>query len=344
MKKLVTTFLIISLISITSANAQVGKFLKNVKNNVTQDLMGKPDNTKPGPEPPCACDPADLIVDLGKYKIGYTELNIDVLADGKIVLQDKMTGSYYLVKDGVTEGPLKENDPRVKQFEKIVKEDDSKAAMMNLYKDYIFKQGERYIIKFAGKTYGPYDLISYFALTRSKNNFAATVTETMVVTENDGKKMEEAMNNAKTEQEKMDLAMKYSQQVQQKLLSTGDPMSIKSKTISNVPVNNDLMFVEFNTTMKYDEILFTSATKITDLQGKTIFSLPYGKYDPNNTYISSDNTRYATYSYGTLTISDGKSLAELFNPGIVKTDGKIYLTYMYYSPKRNAIMQCKVPF
>jgi hypothetical protein len=29
---------------------------------------------------------------------------------------------------------------------------------------------------------------------------------------------------------------------------------------------------------------------------------------------------------------------------LVKIDGKVFLAYMYYSPKKNSIMQCKIPF
>jgi hypothetical protein len=160
--------------------------------------------------------------------------------------------------------------------------------------------------------------------------------------------MEEEINKAKTDQEKMDLAMKYSQQMQQKMMNQGGPESMQPKFVSNVPVNNaDILSVitgSFNTTMKYDDILVTSGNKVMDLQGKTIYTFPNGYYDFSNTFLSTDNSKYANYTYGTLTISDGKKLSELFNPILIKSDGKIFLAYMYYSPKRNAIMQCRIPF
>ena len=350
MKRIVVFSLLLSLISVVSVEAQVGKFLKNVKNSVTQDLLGKPDNgTKNMPEPSCACDPADQIIDLGKYNIGYTETNIDVLADGRIILQDRMEGKYYIVKDGVTEGPIKENDPRVKQFQNIVEEDDEKSALVTLYKDYISMQGNRYVINFAGKTYGPYDQVNNFATTRSKDKFIAAVTEVLVVTADEGKKMEAEMDKAKTDQEKFDLAMKYSQQMQQRMMGSG-PEATQPKLISNVPVNKNnsslvsFLNSSFNATMKYDDIVLVSQNNIMDLNGNTIFNLPAGNYDPANTFISDDNKKYATYSYGALTISDGKKLSDLFNPHLVKTGGKVYLAYMYYSPKKDAILQCKIPF
>jgi hypothetical protein len=142
--------------------------------------------------------------------------------------------------------------------------------------------------------------------------------------------------------------MKFSQQMQDKMMSGGGPATMQPKFISNVPVNSDdalsAMTSSLNATIKYDDIVLTSGNKVMDLMGKTIFTFPSGYYDFKNTFISSDNSKYATYSYGTMTMSDGKKLSDLFNPYLIKTDGKVFLAYMYFSPKRNAIMQCKIPF
>ena len=61
-------------------------------------------------------------------------------------------------------------------------------------------------------------------------------------------------------------------------------------------------------------------------------------------FVNSNNTKYAFYNSGTLTFSDNTTMTDLFNPYLVKADGKVYLSYMYYSPKNNAIMQHKIPF
>jgi hypothetical protein len=34
----------------------------------------------------------------------------------------------------------------------------------------------------------------------------------------------------------------------------------------------------------------------------------------------------------------------LFNPHLIKTGSQVYLAYTYYSPKKNAMMQCKIPW
>jgi hypothetical protein len=346
MKKLLSVLIVVSIYISIPVNAQVGKFLKNVGNSVKSDLLGGNKN-KPGPEPPCACDPAEFIVDLGKYKMDYTELNISVLSDGRVLIQDKLTSSYYVIKNGATEGPIKSDDPRVKQFQNVVANDDEKKAIELMYKDYISKKGDKYTISFGGKTYGPYGLITQFAVNKSKDKFAAFVTENIIVTEAEGDAMDKAIKNAKTEQEKMELSMKYAQEMQNKMMSGGGPASMTPKIVSNVAASSaDFLTIAggvLNANIKYDEIMLVSQNKILDLQGKTVYTYPTGSIPPDF-FLSSDNSKSAFYSYGTLTMSDGRKLSELFNPLLMKAEGKIYLTYMYYSPKRNAIMQCKIPF
>ena len=100
-----------------------------------------------------------------------------------------------------------------------------------------------------------------------------------------------------------------------------------------------------NGDIKFDDILMTTYdNKIYDLQGKLLFSLKNEAMGTKSLFVNSNSTKYAYYNSGTLTFSDNTTLAELFNPQLVKLDGKIYLSYMYYSPKNNAIMQHKIPF
>jgi len=347
MKKSLIIALIFCISMALPVNAQVGKFLKNVSSSVKGDLLGNKNSSKPGPEPPCACDPAELIIDLGKYKMGYTELNISALPDGRVLIQDKMTSSYYIVKNGETEGPIKSDDARVKQFDPVASGGDEKKGIETVYKDYISKKGDKYNISFGGKTYGPYSLITQFAVNRSKDKFAAIVTENVVVTEAEGDAMDKAIKNAKTEQEKRELSMKYAQEMQNKMMSGGGPASMTPKIISNVSTwSSDFLTIAggaLNAKVKYDDIMLVSQNKVIDLQGKTVFTFPAGSIPPDF-FLSSDNSKSASYSYGTITISDGRKLTELFNPQLMKADGKIFLAYMYYSPKRNAIMECKIPF
>ncbi|MCX6302816.1 MAG: hypothetical protein NTW82_11590 [Bacteroidia bacterium] len=118
--------------------------------------------------------------------------------------------------------------------------------------------------------------------------------------------------------------------------------------VTNIPnVTFDIvrtLNVWMNGTIKYDDIVVVGNTKIMDLQGKTIFAADSVIMFSERFFMNQANTRYAWYDYGSLNFNDGKSLPDCFNPHFVKTSGIVYLAYMYYSPMKNAIMQCKVPF
>jgi hypothetical protein len=356
MKKSITYSLVIFILYVNPASSQIGGILKKVKNSVTNELLGnnKGEADTKTPEPKCACDPAELIAELGKYKVDYKELNISVLADGNVLMLDKLSDKYYIVKNGVTEGPYKKDDPKVAQFDTREQTDDKDGekanaeAIIKMCNGYATKSGDKFLITFDGKTYGPYGMINKFVVSRSRSQFAAIVTETVITTAEDGKKMDQAVKNAKTDQEKMELAMQFTQQMQDKMMSGGGPAKIMPKMISNIPDipsdNNAFIAGQLSGSMKFDEILLVSADKISNLQGKKVLSYSYQMCLPESLFISTDNSMWACYNYGTLTFSDGKTVSELFNPHLVKTDGKVYIAYMYYSPKKNSILQCKIPF
>ncbi len=317
---------IVSLCILISNPANSQGLLKKVTKSMTNELLGKSENTNTSqPEPDCACTDAELIADMGgKIQLDYSELDIKVRDDGAILLKDKISGNFYIAKGGVTQGPIPAGDKRLTGF------------------------GEKYIINFAGKTYGPYAMINDFIVTKSKDKFAATVTENMVATKDDGDKMDEAINNAKTEEEKRELAMKFTQQMSQKMMQGGGITSVLPKFITNVagatydPMRGQRIL---NAEMKYDEILLLTYPDVFDLMGNKVISLKSEHMASSGVFINTTNTKYAYVSYGELTFSDNsKKLNGLFNPYLMKKDGKIYLAYMYYSPKKNAIMQCKIPF
>ncbi|MGD0583562.1 MAG: hypothetical protein ABR974_11555 [Bacteroidales bacterium] len=353
MKKYILFSMICAILCLVPLNAQIGKFMKNVKSNVQKDLVGTPktnSNTKTRPEPSCACETADLIVDLGKYKIEYTEATISILDDGSILIGDRVSDNFYVTKNGVTEGPYKKDDPSVVKFQSMVQGNDNHADLTVRYSNYISKKGDKYTITFAGKTYGPYDVLTSFAVTKSGDKFAASVTPTAVMTEEEGKKLEERSKNATTDEEKMQIAMEYSQQMQKRMMDGGGPNSTMPRVISNMPVgsgdNNTLaaMASIFYTNLKYDDILMSTAGKVTDLQGKVVLDLTTARCSAENLFIKSDNSGYVCYASGTLSFSDGKKMTDLFNPYLIKLNNVIYLAYFYYSPKHNAIMQCKIPY
>jgi hypothetical protein len=351
MKKLL--FLMIA-VSLTASNPATGQsLLKRVTKSVSDELLGKPaegsNKFANQPEPASACEGAELIIDLGgTLKLDYTEISIKTGDDGSILLKDRITSKYYIVKDGKTQGPVPEGDPRLAGFENMGEASTSKEAILLMYKEYITKTGDKYQITFGGKTYGPYAQVNSFTVTRSKDKFAAMVTENIVVTDEQGKKMDEAIKNAKTDQEKMELAMKYSQEMQQKMMQGGGPSSITPKLVTNIPnATFDPMKSgggTLNGQIKFDDILVVAYDRIIDLQGKTVLTLSQEAIGTEQMYVNTSNTKYAVYNYGTLSFSDKTSIPELFNPHLVRVDGKVYLAYMYYSPKNNSVMQCKILF
>jgi hypothetical protein len=351
MKKVIIISLVIGFATGNYIIAQSG-FIKKVSNSVSKEVLGKPvsdEQVKIQPEPPCASDQAVKIMDLaGKLQIDYNELSISVLSDGRILARHIGSDEYYVAKDGVTTGPYKSGDPQIADFVPKNNDDKSEAAFLAKNKPYITKSGDKYIIMFAGKKYGPFARIDNFTVSKSKDKFAAMATETIVVTEDQGKKMEEAMANAKSDEERMELAMEYAQQMQETMTQGGGPESMQAKLVTNIPnANYDLLKSAggtLNGNLKYDDILILAYDKIIDLQMKVVLTLKSQAVGAKDLFVNTNNTKYAYYNSGTLTFSDNTTLTELFNPYLVKTDGKVYLAYMYYSPKNNAVMQHKIPF
>ncbi len=331
--------------------------LSKVKNTVTRELSAnsgkdsEKSESQPAPEPSCACSDATLVIDLEFFKIDYKEISVSMKEDGSILVKDKISRKYYIAKNGTTEGPLNEGDPRLKGFEPAGSDYGNETRSddwTEKFPGFISKTAGKYTFKFNGKAYGPYAQINDFAISRSKTKFAAIVIENVLITEDQGKQMEEAIKNAKTDQERMEIAMKYSQQMQQSMLQGGGPGSIQPKLVSNITgATSDpmsLMGGTLNSHIKYDDILVLTPDKIIDLQGKSVLTIDNAEGSFQNLFVNSSNSRYARYNYGTLSFSDKKVLSELFNPFLTKTGDKVYLAYMYYSPSKNSVMQCKIPF
>ena len=351
MKKAIILSLVISFITGTYLSAQSG-LLNKVSNSVTKEVLGKTetsDKAKIEPEPSCASDQAIKAMDLGgKLEIDYREISISILSDGRILAQAHGSDEYYVAKDGVTTGPFKAGDPQIADFVPKDIDDKTEAGFLAKNKPYITKSGDKYLITFAGKKYGPYARIDNFTVSKSKDKFAALATENVLVTEDQGKKMEEAMANAKSDEERMELAMEYAQQMSEVVSQEGGMESTQAKLVTNIPnAKYDLLKAgggTLSSNLKFDDILIYAYDKIIDLQMKVVLTLKPETIGAKDLFVNTNNTMYAYYNSGTLTFSDNKTMTDLFNPYLVKKDGKIYLTYMYYSPKNNAVMQHKIPF
>jgi hypothetical protein len=348
MKKTLVSSLIICLLFTCPLNAQ--GLLKKVTKSMTDELLGTKSNKKSNqPEPSCACEQPEVTMDMGgKLQLDYSELTISISDDGRILAQDRYSKEYYIVQNGATTGPLKSGDNRLKGFENIMKDEGTAEKNIWANNEYITRSGDKYLINFGGKSYGPYAQISDFVVSSSKDKFASFVIENIAVNATQGKQMEEAMKNAKTDQERMELALQFGQQMANSVMQAGGPSSTQPRLVTNIPETTfdpmNTLGGKLNAKIKYDEILVSAYDKILDLKGNTIITIKKEHLGSPEIFVNPSNTKYAVTGYGTLNFSDGITLAELFNPHLVKMDGKIYLAYMYYSPKKNSIMQCKILF
>ena len=355
MKKLFYLLFIFSLLS-GATQAQLGGLVNKLKNKIADRALGndsqQSNNAASQNDPPCACQDAKLIYKFtDNLKIDYKEAVFSVLDDGTILLFNKIESKYYTIKDGSLSGPFDQNNSIVKQFDPPADDSGKELKIEDLiarYKGMIVPSGEKYSIVFGGKTYGPFAIIQSFVLNNSKTQFAAIAIKDVVMTEEQGKKMEKAMNNAKTTEEKMALSLQIGQQMQERM-AAGGTMDFSPKLVSNVPgAVFDMMKTggaRLSSKVKFDEIVYLGYDKIMDLTGKVIATIdPQKSNSGGNYWLSSDNSRFASFNYGTITFSDGKQLSELFCPVLKKQDNRVYITYMYFSPKNGAIMQCGLPF
>jgi len=352
MKKSIVSLLAVCIFLGIPVNAQVSRLLNKVSNSVTNKVTGDSEsNTKANqePEPKCACDQPEMVLDLGgKLKLMYSEITISVRDDGALLVKDRFSGDFYIVRGGNPEGPIKAGDPRLAGFDNLNDADRPASTDRWANNEYITFSGEKYTIKFLGKSYGPYGRINEFKVTKSKDKFAAIVVENVGISEADNKKMEEAVKNAKTDQEKMDLSMHYSQMMMKQMQAGGGPNAMFPKLVTNIPgtTYDPLKSVGgiLNGNIKYDDILFTTSDKVIDLSNKVVLNLKPEAQGAEGLFVNTNNTKYAFYKFGTLTFNDGKTMSDMFNLHLMKAGGQVYLEYMYYSPKKNAIMQCKIPF
>lgn len=352
MKKSFVFILVMVFLTVTPSFSQ--SLLKKVKSAVAKELLGTPTGSgtagSKAEEPSCASDQAELILDLSVYKFDYGELYISVNKDGRILVRDRISGNYYIVRDGKTNGPLSATDPAVKGFNAGLEEDPDdydQDQITRKYGQYISPSGDKYLITFNGKKYGPYAVIGQFAVSISGDKFAAIVTASLPVTESQAKNMEKMIQQAKTDEERMELAMKFSQQMSQSVVNAGGSEAILPQLVTNIEGTSIDLTSEGGTLsgdIKYNDIVSISVLDIKDLKGKTLVTLKQEDAGLDKIFINTDNTRYATYNDGTLHFNDNTELNGLFYPHFLVSDGKVVLAYMYYSPAKNAIMRYHVPF
>ena len=85
------------------------------------------------------------------------------------------------------------------------------------------------------------------------------------------------MENAKSDDERMELAMEYAQQMQEVISQEGGLESTQAKLVTNIPnAKCDLLSSAggtLNGNIKYDDILIYAYDKIIDLQMKVVLNI-----------------------------------------------------------------------
>lgn len=345
-------FIALLLGSSIQLHAQFSKALSKLKDKVNTEILGTSEQqqtNKPGgsqKEPECACNDGSFVLKFNdQYKINYKETQLCLTPDGKVLLQSRLTdGSnlYYISNRGQISGPYNENSPELKSFPCFDNEYNFP------FEKYIIKQGNKSLIRFKGKEYGPFAEVNKFLVTKSGDKFVAmTIKDRMfsAINEEEAEKMNQA-----GEQERIAMAMQLGTKAQEEMqeqLKNGGELDIMPKLTTNIPnVKWDMMSGDdIRTSMKYDEFCIVLGNQIKDLNGNTILTLKDNvDFNGDNLWISSDNKRYAWFEYGTLHFSDGKELNEVAEVGLQKDGNGICLSYFYYSPGEDAIKMCKIAF
>jgi len=342
--KIILLIMIAMTLNLT-VSAQFGGLMNKIKKEVANKVLGTSGDVK---DPACATDDAIVIYKFAKdEKIAINEITFCHTDKGALLIQHKQLKDYYVIKDGKQSGPYKEGDPSLNEFGSCSEGVQGTDDLTVKFNGYIFKQGERFVIRFDGKTYGPYDQITSFAINDSHTKFVAAVFEKMLKESDFGdmSKFEKQIENAKSDAEKTQLALQMSQNLSAAMMQKGG-IDATPRVVSNIPdISWNPLLSILRSDIKYNDIVAATMDKITDMKGNPLYtykSTEIGRFE--KFWLNSDNSRWAGYSNGKITFSDGKETNEVFSPYLDQFDGKVFLTYMYFSPVKEAIMQVRIPF
>jgi hypothetical protein len=290
-----------------------------------------------------SCDDGEIVFKFdGKMKLNYTETQVCISKNGSLLLSEKFSENplYYISEKGKVTGPVKEGDLRLQAFDCLGNNDDTQSK-------YVSESEGKYYITVGAKKYGPFASVTNFTITRDESRFVAITLKDGFTGGFDMKDVEEVtkkMENA-TQAEQIALAMELSAKMEKQITTNTDEATQFVTNIQGINWKKE-MGQKFNNTVKNNEIcILRDDGSITDLTGKVIFSNTGNEYhDYNNFWISRDNKLQAWFDYGTLRISDGRMIENVFSPIVQTEAGVDFLSYFYYSPDKDAIMKCKIPF
>jgi len=352
MKRIATAILVSGMVAafVLPAPAQLGGLMNKVKNKIVDKALGIDSSSgeAAGQDPDCATPDALKVFEFDKgFKVARNELSAWV-HNGDILLLSRDTGKYFIKRKnaGSPEGPYNEDDPAVVKFKRTGDAVEGEG-LIAMYPEYLQKTGDKVTIRLGGKIYGPYAEVVSFVVNDSGTRFAATISMDKPGMSNDMEKIGKLMENAKTDQERMQIAMQYQQTIMDESLKISQ-MDVLPKLVTNVEgAGTEVQPGAYlSSTVRYDDIVWVELNRITDLAGTSLFEWdPYKmSVEGDKIWLSSDNRHYAAYSDGVLTIDGTRRLNQLFSPYRTRDANGEFLHYLYFSPVNNAIMQASIPF
>ncbi|HOY51777.1 MAG TPA: hypothetical protein PLX49_08415 [Prolixibacteraceae bacterium] len=344
------------LVAGTEAPAQLGGLMNKVKNKIVEKALGveqegtEGQGSTSGGESNCASEEDQVIFEFGKgFKVAANEITVHI-HEGRILLFNKAEGKYYIKRgsSGATEGPFKGDDPAVEEFGSLVPGGAmGEEELLAAYPRHVTRTGDNFTIRFGGQTYGPFAGIHSFVVNENGTQFAALVVKDAYRDEGGMAELARKMENAKTDQEKMAIAMANQEKMAEEAMKIAS-MDMTPKLITNVPgaLTEVPMGGELFSTIKKNTIVWVLPNAITDLAGKKLFEKANltSLYDLYNFWLSGDNKTYAWYDNGLLQFSDGRECSGVFSPFREPDGTGEILGYFYFSPKRNAILKSSHPF
>lgn len=340
----------------TATHAQLGGLMNKVKSKIVEKALGiegEEDQGSPGAAgkgTSCASESDQVVFEFGKnIKLAANEVTVQI-NDGNILLYDKLQGKYYIKKSGggAPEGPYKGDHPAVKNFGALPSGGGwGEEELLAVYPEYISRKGDKYTLSFGGKSYGSFAGIHNFVVNDSRTGFAAMVVHDSYDGDSGMEEIAKKMENAKTDQERMQIAMAHQAIIAEKAQEISS-LDMMPRLVTNLAGAREEipMGGELSSTVKKGEIVWVTPNAVVDMTGRKLFELANltSFYDIYNFWISDDNKQYASYDNGLLKFSDGRECSEVFSPFRDVVDGKPVIGFFYFSSAKNAIMSSSHPF
>lgn len=250
---------------------------------------------------------------------------------------------YFIYENGTRKGPFKELSPEmIKNCNRPEKPcalyNPQNNSEENMFEKFIVPQEDgHFVIKFNGKTFGPYFQVYDIQLNTDKSKFAATVSDL-------NRKKQVVLSVGKTVAlnglpNKMQLSPDGTVAIVQigfdYDVENFDPSTINMETVSkiNIVTTDGAKFGPLDSDSFRDYYIWFCKTTANHwiiqldgkclLDGKTALNIPSSA---NNCeiWLSPDGKRYAVSDYEKIQFSDNTSIAYPFEFSVTEKDGKLF--------------------